>query len=67
MINELEEQAGWRRGERLFNENHGYGAVMEVKESDDGPVVHVCFDNGYKTQFLSEYQSRAYEKIGDDL
>jgi DNA helicase-2/ATP-dependent DNA helicase PcrA len=63
---ELEERAGWRKGQRLFHEDHGYGAVMEVKDSDDGPVVHVRFDSGQDKRFLSEYQGRAYEKIGDE-
>jgi DNA helicase-2/ATP-dependent DNA helicase PcrA len=63
---ELEERAGWKRGQRLFHENHGYGAVMEVKDSEDGPVVRVRFDNGEETRFLSEYQGRAFEKMGDD-
>jgi DNA helicase-2/ATP-dependent DNA helicase PcrA len=63
---ELEERAGWRRGQRLFHEDHGYGAVMNVRDSDDGPVVHVRFDSGKEKRFLSEYQGRAYEKIGDD-
>jgi len=63
---ELEERSGWRRGQRLFHDSHGYGAVMEVKDSDDGPVVRVRFDNGKETLFLSEIQGRAFEKIGDD-
>ena len=62
---ELEERAGWRRGQRLFHESHGYGAVMEVKDSDEGPIVHVIFDNGQKKLFLSEIQGRAYEKVED--
>ncbi|MCL2267114.1 MAG: ATP-dependent helicase [Treponema sp.] len=63
---ELEERAGWRRGERLFNENYGYGAVLDVKDSEDGPVVHVRFDNGLDKRFLSEYQGRSYEKADND-
>jgi len=63
---ELEERSGWKRGQRLFNENYGYGAVLSVKDSEDGPVVHVLFDNGTEKRFLSEIQGRAYEKIGDD-
>jgi len=63
---ELEERAGWSRGQRLFHDDHGYGAVMEVSGSDDGPVVHVRFDNGNEKRFLSEFQGRAYEKIGDE-
>jgi DNA helicase-2/ATP-dependent DNA helicase PcrA len=64
--NELEERSGWRRGQRIFHEDNGYGAVMEVRDSDDGPVVRVRFDSGKETRFLSEYQGRAFEKVGDD-
>ncbi|MCL2720996.1 MAG: ATP-dependent helicase [Treponema sp.] len=60
---ELEERAGWRRGQRLFNDNYGYGAVMKVEDSEEGPVVHVIFDNGHRNIFLSEIQGRAYEKV----
>ena len=66
---EVEERAGWRRGERVFHEDHGYGAVMEVRDSvdvEDGPIVRVRFETGKETRFLSKYQGRAYEKIGDD-
>jgi DNA helicase II / ATP-dependent DNA helicase PcrA len=63
---ELEQRAGWRKGQRLFHEDYGYGAVMGVKDSDDGPVVHVRFDSGQDKLFLSEYQGRAYEKIGKE-
>jgi len=63
---ELEERSGWKRGQRLFNGNYGYGAVLNVKDSEDGPVVHVLFDNGLEKRFLSEIQGRDYEKAGDD-
>ena len=66
VLSEVEERSGWRRGQRLFHENKGYGAVMEVRDSSDGPVVRVRFDNGHETRFLSEYQGRAYEKISED-
>jgi len=63
---ELEEHSGWKRGQRLFHENYGYGAVLEVRDSEDGPVVRVRFDNGKETRFLSEHQGRAFEKMGED-
>ncbi|MCL2759402.1 MAG: ATP-dependent helicase [Treponema sp.] len=62
---ELEKRAGWRRGQRLFHEDYGYGAVMEINGSDDGPVVRVRFDSGKDSRFLSEIQGRAYEKVED--
>jgi DNA helicase-2/ATP-dependent DNA helicase PcrA len=63
---ELEKRAGWRRGERLFHDDHGYGAVIELSDSEDGPIVRVRFESGQEKRFLSEIQGRAYEKIGDD-
>jgi DNA helicase-2/ATP-dependent DNA helicase PcrA len=63
---EVEERAGWRTGERVFHEDYGYGAVMEVKDSEDGPIVRVRFDHGKETRFLSEYQGRAFEKVRED-
>ena len=62
----LEEQAGYKKGQRIFHDNYGYGAVMSVTDSEDGPLVYVRFDNGGDKRFLSEYQSRAYEKIYDE-
>jgi DNA helicase-2/ATP-dependent DNA helicase PcrA len=64
--NEVEERAGWRRGERVFHEDYGYGAVMEVKDSEEGPIVRVRFDHGKETRFLSEYQGRPFEKVSED-
>ena len=63
---ELEERAGWRRGQRLFHEDNGYGAVMDIKDSEDGPVVRVRFDSGQEKRFLSEIQGRAFEKVDND-
>jgi len=66
MVPDTEKICGYVRGQRIYNENFGYGAVMDVKDSDDGPVVRVRFDNGNETRFLSEHQGRAYEKVEDD-
>jgi len=64
-ISETEERSGWKKGQRVFHDDHGYGAVIEVKDSDDGPVVRVRFDSGHDKRFLSEYQGRAYEKVDE--
>ena len=63
---EAGEISGWRRGQKLFHDNHGYGYVTEVRDSDDGPIVGVRFETGKTVQFLSEHQGSALEKIGDD-
>jgi len=66
-ITEVEEVSGWRRGQKLFHEDHGYGYVAEVRDSDDGPIVRVRFETGKELRFLSEHQGSAFEKIGDDV
>jgi DNA helicase-2/ATP-dependent DNA helicase PcrA len=57
--------SGWKRGQRIFNDDNGYGQITEVKDSDDGPVVKVRFETGMEKQFLGDHQGWAYEKIGD--
>ena len=67
---ELEKASGWRCGQKLFHDDHGYGHVVEVRASDDpddGPIVRVKFENGKEVRFLSEYQGAAFEKIGSDV
>ena len=61
-----EQRAGWQRGERLFHDDYGYGAVMEVRDSDEGPVVRVKFETGKELRFLSEQQGSGIVKIGGD-
>ncbi|GHV94924.1 DNA helicase [Spirochaetia bacterium] len=63
---DAERKAGWRRGDRLFHDDYGYGAVMEVRDSEDGPVVRVLFETGKELRFLSEQQGAKFMKIGQD-
>ncbi|MDR2471073.1 MAG: ATP-dependent helicase [Treponema sp.] len=56
----------WKTGERIFQDDHGYGAVVDIAEGEDGPVVKVHFDNGQETRFLSRCQSGRFTKIGND-
>jgi DNA helicase-2/ATP-dependent DNA helicase PcrA len=56
----------WRIGDRVFHDDHGYGAVTALQEGEDGPVVRVCFENGHELRFLSAFQSGSFTKIGDD-
>ncbi|MDR1106598.1 MAG: ATP-dependent helicase [Treponema sp.] len=56
----------WRTGDRVFHDDHGYGAVIAIQEEEDGPVIRVRFDTGAETRFLSRFQSRQYTKIGRD-
>jgi DNA helicase-2/ATP-dependent DNA helicase PcrA len=64
--NEAEKASGWRRGQRLFHDDYGYGSVMEVRDSDDGPVVRVVFETGKELRFLSEHQGAGVVKINEE-
>jgi DNA helicase-2/ATP-dependent DNA helicase PcrA len=69
---EAEQVSGWRRGQKLFHDDYGYGVVVEVRNGDTasdsnaGPVVRVQFETGKELRFLSEQKSSAFVKIGDD-
>jgi DNA helicase-2/ATP-dependent DNA helicase PcrA len=57
----------WAVGDRLFHDDYGYGAVIEIRETEeDGPVVRVHFDTGKELRFLSACQSGHFTKTGDD-
>ncbi|MCL1814652.1 MAG: ATP-dependent helicase [Treponema sp.] len=56
----------WKQGDRLFHDDQGYGAVMDITETEDGPAVKVRYDNGQTTRFLSLYQSGNFTKMKDD-
>jgi len=56
----------WKTGDRIFHDDQGYGGVINISETEDGPVVKVRFDNGYETSFLSLYQSGNFTKMGKD-
>ncbi len=66
VLTRAEQAAGWRRGQRLYHDDHGYGTVAEVRDSEDGPVVKVQFETGKELRFLSEHQGSAFEKIDYD-
>jgi len=63
--NESEKASGWRRGQRLFHDDYGYGSVVDVRDSGDGPVVRAVFETGKELRFLSEHQSADIVKIGE--
>jgi DNA helicase-2/ATP-dependent DNA helicase PcrA len=56
----------WQAGDRVYNDDRGYGAVTEIREGEDGPVVKVVFENGGEARFLSLHQSGSYTRISGD-
>ncbi|MDR3147930.1 MAG: ATP-dependent helicase [Treponema sp.] len=60
-------QRDWQRGDRLYHDDYGYGAVLRVRESEEGPVVEVFFESGKELRFLSRHQGSAFTRIGNDV
>jgi DNA helicase-2/ATP-dependent DNA helicase PcrA len=56
----------WQIGNRVFNEDHGYGEVIEIKEGEAGPVIKVHFETGSDIKFLSKAQGKKFMKITED-
>jgi DNA helicase-2/ATP-dependent DNA helicase PcrA len=63
---DAEKASGWRRGQRLFHDDYGYGSVADVRDSEEGPVVRVIFETGKELRFLSEHQSSSIVKINEE-
>jgi DNA helicase-2/ATP-dependent DNA helicase PcrA len=57
---------GWRRGDRLYHDDNGYGEVADVRDSEDGPVVRVVFETGRELRFLADHQGSRFTRIGKD-
>ncbi|MDR2659166.1 MAG: ATP-dependent helicase [Spirochaetaceae bacterium] len=55
----------WRLGDRVFNEDCGYGEINAIDEDAEGPVITVCYENGRRQRFLSRAQSSRFMKIRD--
>jgi DNA helicase-2/ATP-dependent DNA helicase PcrA len=53
-------------GNRVFHDDHGYGAVTEIREGEEGPVIRVQFETGKDLHFLSLRQSSRFVKINND-
>jgi DNA helicase-2/ATP-dependent DNA helicase PcrA len=56
----------WQAGDRLFHDDQGYGSVVEVRDSPEGPLIRVCFDTGKELRFLSLKQRKRITKIHED-
>jgi DNA helicase-2/ATP-dependent DNA helicase PcrA len=56
----------WRVGGRVFHDDYGYGGILSVRESDEGPVVVARFESGKEFRFLPRFQSKSFMRIGSD-
>jgi DNA helicase-2/ATP-dependent DNA helicase PcrA len=53
----------WDVGQRIFNEDHGYGVVIEVRDHAEGPILVVRFNSGKELSFLSRHQSSKLKRV----
>jgi DNA helicase-2/ATP-dependent DNA helicase PcrA len=56
----------WRLGDRLYHDSYGYGFVVDIREEEAGPIIHVRFETGYEKHFSSIFQNSGFIKIKDD-
>ena len=56
----------WKVGTRVFHDDYGYGYVLSVRESDEGPIVIARFGSGKDFRFLPRFQSKSFMRIGSD-
>ena len=56
----------WALGDRVYNDDHGYGSITQILEGDEGPVIKVIYETGHEARFLSQHQSSRYTKIKED-
>ncbi len=60
------ESLQWKAGTRIFHDDYGYGYVVSVRDSDEGPVAVARFESGREFRFLPRYQSKSFMRIGSD-
>ncbi|MDR1302805.1 MAG: ATP-dependent helicase [Treponema sp.] len=56
----------WQVGSRIFHDDQGYGSVVEVQETEEGPLIRVYFDTGKEMRFLSLKQSKRITQVYED-
>ncbi|MDR2536511.1 MAG: ATP-dependent helicase [Treponema sp.] len=57
----------WEIGDRLFHEEQGYGSVINIQNSENGPVLKVHFDSGKEMRFLAFHQNSYITRIHHEL
>ncbi|MDR2793715.1 MAG: ATP-dependent helicase [Treponema sp.] len=55
----------WRVGDRVFNDDNGYGYVKEIRDHATGDILYIQFDTGKELSFLSNYHSSKLMRIDE--
>jgi DNA helicase-2/ATP-dependent DNA helicase PcrA len=56
---------GWHVGDRVFNDDNGYGYVKDIRAHATGDILHIQFDTGKEASFLSTYHRARLTKIDE--
>ena len=55
----------WKKGTKVYNDDYGYGVIIQTEESAGELIVTVQFENGGKKKYLPQYQAKKLEIIKD--
>ncbi|MDR1219857.1 MAG: ATP-dependent helicase [Treponema sp.] len=56
----------WDVGDRVFNDDNGYGYVKEIRDHATGAILIIHFDTGKELSFLSNYHRSNLTKIDEE-
>lgn len=55
----------WKKGTKVYNDDYGYGVIIQTEISAGELIVTVQFENGGKKKYLPQYQAKKLEIIKD--
>ena len=55
----------WKKGEKIYHDDYGYGAIIKADASSGELVVNIQFETGLIKRFMPEYQSNDMTIIKD--
>ena len=55
----------WKKGTKVYNDDYGYGVIIQTEVSAGEFIVTVQFENSGKKKFLPQYQAKKLEIIKD--
>ncbi|MDR2783404.1 MAG: ATP-dependent helicase [Treponema sp.] len=56
----------WDVGDRVFNDDQGYGYVKEIRDHATGDILIIHFDTGKELSFLSNYHRLNLARIDEE-
>lgn len=55
----------WKKGEKIYHDDYGYGAIIKADASSGELVVNIQFETGLIKRFMPEYQANDMTIIKD--